>query len=66
MSIPADVIEEAQQRSFATTTIGDVIQERLNRSTADNPHAALTDRVVDRQALIEQAAVVAFSRLLAS
>ena len=61
---PVHDVEEARRRGFATTTVGDVIAERLGGSP-QNPHAALTGGRVNRQDTLVVAVTLALAQLLA-
>lgn len=63
--VPADILEEAQQRGLATTTVADVVEERFGGERGD-PHRALTEDFVSRKHLIAQAVKLAFARIVAS
>lgn len=65
VSMPSDAIEEAQRRGFSTTTVAEVLGERLN-CPADDPHAGLTGGQVSRGEAIAQAVAIVISQLLAN
>ncbi len=61
---PTEDVNEARRRGFATTTVGDVIAERLGGSP-QNPHSTLTGGRVSRQDTLTVATTAALAQLAA-
>jgi non-canonical (house-cleaning) NTP pyrophosphatase len=55
LSVPAEVVEAAKEKSFKTTTIGDILHERDASISTKDPHSTLLGGVMTRIPLMQQA-----------
>jgi len=58
----AQTVEEARKKGFETTTVGSLIAERTGADSTD-PHSYLTNQIVSRREMLEQALKTAMGQL---
>jgi len=55
VEFPKEDVLAAQQRGFKTTTVGQIISERLGKGDGTDPHSLLTDGKITRQQTLADA-----------
>jgi hypothetical protein len=59
LQLPSDLVDEARNRGFRTTTVGEIISERFTNGRGDktDPHTILTNGRVSRRQYLTDALV---------